>query len=364
VPPDEDLYHGVLAASVALEMAGHVEELRRVLAASGVSQAVLIAVAEMRRDADNDAVLARTLRLVRLGGPSQIGPLLAPVLAHSSWRAAGTNMDTVVLDEDHPILHDPDYAVPLVPAVLGGSREPIQPVKPASFTPLEHSGIRNTGGALWLALVDDAPLRRLALGVRADGGTYELLVEGPPPTLDLVTRAASAVVSDRRVHAFAVRPVAAGDPALDDTHIVYPLRRYPDAPRSRATLLGEALPIASGLDITDDDLDQIRAVLRAKGVRRASLCFVESRILAGVEGRVIARDPVQVTQMVRRLFETRKPTVLFVDGTDPQRASRFARVDRVTKELERRVPSLGLAVEITDMRDALLEPGEYAIGLL
>jgi hypothetical protein len=273
-------------------------------------------------------------------------------------------MDTVVLDGDHPILHEVDLAVALVPAVHDGRREPIRPVEPAAFTPLKHSRMRNTGGALWLALVDEASVRRASVGVRADGDTYELLVEGQPPTLDLLIRTASAVVSDRSVSAFAVRPVAPGDPALADTEIVFPLRRYPDAPRSRATLLGEALPIASGLDITEDDLERIRAVLRSVGAQRASLCLVESRILMGVEERVIARDPVQMVQMVRRLFESRKPTILLVDGVDPQSGSRSARADRVKEELERQVPGRELAVRITDLADALLEPGEYAIGLL
>jgi hypothetical protein len=124
--------------------------------------------------------------------------------------------------------------------------------------------------------------------------------------------------------------------ALGDTDIVFPLPRYPDAPRSRATLVGEALPLTAGFDLTVDE----------------------------VEERVVARDPVQVATAVRRFFEGRKLTVLVVDGGEPGVVGRLKRAERIEKELGVRVPSHEFAVEITEIEDPLLRPGDYAIAML
>jgi hypothetical protein len=359
----DHVYHGALAASVAREWAGDLTlQLRRALASTGIDQAVLVGVAQMRRDPRGAATVARSLRIVRRGGPRQLAPILMPVLAARTWETGA--VDTMEFGIDHAIFHDVDYAIPLIPEAFAGPPEPLPPVDRAEFIELAYSGIRNTAGSLWFALNGDPSLGRLALGVRADRETYELLAECPPISFELFMRAASAVHSDHRVHQFAIRPVVIGDPALGDTEIVVPIRRDPDAPRSPATILGDALPLASGFDLAPSEIEAIRRVVEAESPVRASLAFVDSRVIVGVEDRVIARSQVKVATTVRRLFESRRPTLLFADGSTASDMSRFDLQGRLKDALVARLADRAPEVEITNADDPLLCAEGYAIELV
>ena len=358
----DDIYHGALAASVAREWAGDlIVPLRRALASAGVEQAVLVAVGQIRQGPEGGGILARSLRIVRRGGPSQLAPILTPVLAAWSWEAGA--VDTVEFDVNHAILHDVDYAVPLVPETFAGPRQPLPPVDRTEFVDLAYSGIRNTAGSLWFALNGDPSLGRLALGVRSDRQTYELLAECSPVSFDLFMRAAAAM-NDPRVHEFAIRPVATGDPALGDTGIVVPIRRDPEAPRSRATILGDAMPLASGFDLAPNEIEAIRGVVEAESPVRASLAFIDSRMILGVEDPMIARSPAGVATTVRRLFESRSPTLLFADGSKADEMGRFELERRLKDALVARLADRAPDVVITTADDPLLSADGYAIELV
>jgi hypothetical protein len=359
----DDIYHGALSASVAREWAGDlIVPLRRALASVGVTQAVLVAVGQMRRDPKGAGILAKSLRIVRRGGPSQLGPTLGAVLAARTWETGA--VDTVEFGVDHAILHDVDYAIPLIPEAFASPRQPLPPVDRAEFVELAHSGIRNTPGYLWFALNSDPSLGRLALGVRSDRETYELLAECPPVSIDLLMRAAAAMNDDPRVHEFAIRPVAIGDPALGDTGIVVPIRRDPEAPRSPVTILGDAVPLASGFDLAPSEIEAIRGVVEAEGPVRASLAFVDSRVILGVGDPVIAGSPVGVATTVRRRFESRRPTLLFAGKPEADDRSRFELERRLKDALVARLADRAPEVEITTADDPLLCADGYAIELV
>jgi hypothetical protein len=273
-------------------------------------------------------------------------------------------VDTVFLAGDHAIFHDTGHALALIPEAFREPRQAISPVERDRFTPLAHSGIRNTADLLWYALNGHEALGRFALGVRSDGSTYELLAECSAVSPDMLMRAAAAVASDHRVHEFAIRPVEPGDPALADTDIVIPLRRDPEAPRSPAVIMGDALPLGPDLDLEPHEIEAIRVFATRSGAIRASLALVESRSLVEVTDRTIARDPVHVVIHSRRLFESRYPVLLFADGQAKDGHARLRLEGQLQDALDGRLADRAPRVRVTDAEDPLLGAASYAIRLV
>ena len=268
----------------------------------------------------------------------------------------------VQIDMDHPILHDPTYAVPLIPMQLEPPPKPIPRVDTRRFISLARSGMRNTPGLLWFALNGDPGLGRLALGVLADGVSYELLAECPTVTLDLLGRAAPMVMGDHRAHSFSIRPTTSDDPALGDTRIVIPLRRDATAPRSPATLLGDALPISTGFDLEPREVDVIREVALAEGAVRASLAYIECRSLIG-EHRLVGTSP-SVNLLERRLIESRQVTLMFADGTPWHAPGGLEHSHAIDTALRARLGGRAPKVAVIDLDDPLLAAAAYAIVLI
>ena len=249
-----------------------------------------------------------------------------------------------------------------IPMQLAHPPKPIPRVNTRRFISLARSGMRNTPGLLWFALNADPGLGRLALGVLADGVSYQLLAECPTVTLDLLGRAAPMVMGDHRAHSFSIRPTTSDDPALGDTRIVIPIRRDATAPRSPATLLGDALPLSTGFDLEPREVDEIREVALAEGAVRASLAYVESRSLIG-EHRPIGTSP-RVDVVERRLIESRQVTLMFADGTPWQAPGGLEHGQAIDAALRARLAGRAPQVAVTDLDDPLLNAAGYSMVLI
>jgi hypothetical protein len=320
----------------------------------GVIQAVLVATCRVSRREDGVTAYVAGIRIIRCGGPSSLGRSLEGILG----PVPGLTVDysSTSLDPDHPIFHDPDYALPLLPEAIGGRRRGIPPVDHADFVLLAHSGIRNTPAWLWLALRDRESLGRMALGVHTNWAAHVLLAEGPPVTMELLGLAASAAAQEHRMKEFVIRPVADADPVLTDTRIVVPIRRYPLSPRSPATIMGEALPLAAGLDLSQGEIATLRSLVQDEGAVRASLAVVESRSVLGAYG--------QTGEYSRMLLESRRATVMLADGSWRFPGGGLERSDRLEKKIEASLGDRQVRVLVTALDDPLLEAEGYSIRLV
>jgi hypothetical protein len=286
----------------------------------------------------------------------------------AAQQQAGFNQvrwDTLIYPPDTAILNDPLYALPLIPRTPSEYPSPLPAVDRSQFLPLEQSGIRVAWagvGRLWGLIRGEPTLGRVSIGVRTDGQSYVLLVEGPPVTIEFQMRAGAAMAGDDRVREFAVRPVAPGDPVMGDTSRVFPLRRYANAPRSQTLLFADALPLANGLELEPHEIEEIRSVALAEGAVRASVVLFETRLL-NPRPSPDAPITVEVPGGWERYLEAQGPHLMFADGSSLDAKRRFLRQLSISRAIEKRLAGRRISVSIVDVDDPLLDADGYAITI-
>lgn len=283
---------------------GLVEALHQALAGiEAIESASLVSQAEAER-LDSDVVVSHELRVICTGTEVSLRDHLVPVLAaHGS-----PNTQAHWVTADDPLILDPRLGVALkgrAGTQVGFGRVPAERM----FTALPHSGMRSLPVAhAWHGLLP-YDLGRIALGVRrAEHDRYIVLVESTVIRPEHLA-AIAPMFGDGRVDHLALRPVEAGDPVMGDDRFVFPIRRYPHAPRSVGLLAAEALPI-DRLELTEADIEAIRQVLADRGSSPAAVVPVEQRTIGSGEVKTLARDPVTLNTVDKVFFEWTAPVVL------------------------------------------------------